>query len=139
MKLRNALLGAAALALAFPAAVSAKPEHGRDHAAHAKPGKSSKARHASTRYNSHASTRYNGYACPPGLAKKNPRCVPPGHWKKGNRLTSGWTRYYTPYDRLPEYYRSRYDMDPDYRYLYRNDRVYVIDAVTRAIVDIFVR
>lgn len=142
MSIRIFLMGAAALAMAAPTVTMAdpgKPKSGSNRAAkahtgHGKESKSSRStRRASTGY------RYAGKACPPGLAKKYPGCIPPGQWKKGNRIPSGWSNYYVTYDRLPEYYRDRYEMNPDYRYLYRNDRVYVIDAITRSIIDVILR
>ena len=77
--------------------------------------------------------------CPPGLAKKYPGCIPPGQWKKGYRIPSTWSNYYVGYDRLPDFYRDRYEMNPDYRYMYRDGRVYVIDAITRSIIDVLTR
>lgn len=83
-----------------------------------------------------AENQYSGYGCPPGLAKKSPACVPPGQakkmWNEGERLPLNY-RYYTDYADLPESYRTRYPYDDDYRYVYQNDRVYVIDAVSRAV------
>lgn len=133
MTLRNAILGAAAsFALALPSTAVAAPDkpHGKA-AAHNAAGK-----HRVVRTKATAANRWNGMACAPGLAKKNAACVPPGQWRRGDRLPYSWTRYYTRYDALPDFYRSRYAYDRDYRYIYRNDRVYVIDAVTRAILNV---
>lgn len=124
MGIRSLTLSLAALAMAVPGAVAADPGRHGNHAAgkHVSKGK-----------------RYAGMACPPGLAKKSPRCIPPGQWKKGNRIPGSWADQYLAYDRLPEFYRDRYAYDPAYRYLYQDDRVFVIDAATRAIIDIFTR
>ncbi|WP_343343620.1 hypothetical protein WJT74_08320 [Sphingomicrobium sp. XHP0239] len=108
-------LGAAAFA-ATPAA--AQP-------AHAKGGK-----------NKNQSSYSYGYAqqgCPPGLAKKNNGCQPPGQAKK--RYERGYrfdARYddWTPYDRLPYDVRRRYDLDPRDRYIYDNNYVYRVDPTT---------
>jgi Ni/Co efflux regulator RcnB len=83
--------------------------------------------------------QYNGQPCPPGLAKKSPSCVPPGQWKKGDRLPTSWAGHYTGYSNLPDIFRGRYTDRRDRRYVYQNDRVYVVDAASRAIVDILLR
>lgn len=79
---------------------------------------------------------YGGAECPPGLAKKRPACIPPGQakrmYRQGQRLPNGY-RYYTPYDDLPASLRDRYDLDDDYRYIYRDDRIYVVDPATRLV------
>lgn len=142
MSIRIFLMGAAALAMAAPSIALADPgkrDGGPHHAAKAHGGQGKA--HKSTRSYKRLSTgnRYAGKACPPGLAKKYPGCIPPGQWKKGYRIPSGWSNYYVGYDRLPDYYRDRYEVNPGYRYLYRDDRVYVIDAITRSIVDVILR
>lgn len=80
-----------------------------------------------------ASNRYGANACPPGLAKKNNGCLPPGQAKKqfnvGQRIPNGYN-YYTDYNRLPSEYYSRYDLDNDYRYIRRNDYLYEVDPLT---------
>jgi len=147
---RTAIALGLAAAIALPGAAMAKPGNGHGNSAAAR------AEHAPMRGGMHhadhmrrdsdhrrdgihRSSRYNGQPCPPGLAKKSPRCVPPGQWKKGDRLPSGWDRQYTAYGSLPAYYRDRYAVNDGYRYIYRNDRVYVVDAVTRAILDVIGR
>lgn len=86
----------------------------------------------------HDRDRAYGYdrACPPGLAKKRNGCMAPGQWKKGDRYPSEWTRYYSRYEALPYSYRNRYSYNPDYRYVYRDNRVYVVNPLTQAILDI---
>ena len=108
-------LGAAAFA-ASPA--DAQP-------AHAKGGK-----------NKNKATYSYGYAqanCPPGLAKKNNGCLPPGQAKKqyeqGYRFDSRYDQW-TPYDRIPYDVRRRYDLDPRDRYIYDNNYVYRVDPTT---------
>lgn len=133
MKIRYVAVAAAAALIALPGAAMAKPGngHGKGHGA-------AEQRDYRTPYRT-SQGNWNGRACPPGLAKKNARCLPPGQYKRGDRVPDGWTRYYTRYDALPSYYRSRYAANPGYRYVYRDDRVYVIDALTRAIVNVLVR
>lgn len=90
-----------------------------------------------------AQRRYGGEACPPGLAKKTPACVPPGQAKggfeAGSRLPTQYRYMPVPSDYLThERYLDaleRYDPD-DYRYYYDDgdtDRVYVVDPRTRLI------
>jgi hypothetical protein len=80
--------------------------------------------------------RYGGAECPPGLAKKSPACVPPGQasrmFREGQRLPSGY-RYYTDYNDIPLELRNRYTLDDDYRYIYRDNRIYVVDPTTSLI------
>ena len=77
--------------------------------------------------------RWNGGACPPGLAKKNPACVPPGQAKRmfreGQRVPANYG-YYTPYDNIPVDYRTRYNLDDDYRYITRDRFIYEVDPLT---------
>ena len=40
---------------------------------------------------------------------------------------------YTTYSSLPQSYRSRYNLNPDYRYVYRGNTIYVVDPKTYAI------
>jgi hypothetical protein len=89
-----------------------------------------------------AEGQYGGHICPPGLAKKSPACVPPGQARRlfteGQRVPNGY-RYYTDLDDIPEAYRGSI---PDiyrsgaYRYIYRDDSVYVVDRATSVIRDI---
>ena len=93
-----------------------------------------------------ADNRYGGAACPPGLAKKSPSCVAPGQAKRrftqGQRVPRGYNQY-TAFDRIPARYR---DDIPEtfrsdaYRYIYRDDNVYVVDRssnVVRSIISQF--
>jgi hypothetical protein len=77
--------------------------------------------------------RYGGAACPPGLAKKSPACVPPGQanrsFREGQRVPSNY-RYYTPYGEIPVNYRTQYNLDDDYRYIYRDQYIYEVDPLT---------
>jgi Ni/Co efflux regulator RcnB len=70
-----------------------------------------------------------GSNCPPGLAKKNNGCLPPGQaksqWNVGQRLP-------VPYrdDYIPSAYRDRYN---DGTYRYYNGYVYQVDPQTYVI------
>jgi hypothetical protein len=78
--------------------------------------------------------RYGGAACPPGLAKKSPGCVPPGQARKlfseGQRVPAGYNGY-TPYEALPAGYRAQ--LDPALRYIQQDQRVYVVDPATQIV------
>lgn len=74
--------------------------------------------------------------CPPGLAKRNNGCLPPGHAKRvfalNQRLPTGY-RFFTPYDQIPLDLRTRYELDDDLRYIYRDNYIYVVDPQTRLV------
>ena len=74
-------------------------------------------------------------ACPPGLAKKNNGCLPPGQARKlyavGQRLPSS-LRYYN----VPVQYRDQYRDNDDYYYRYDNGSIYQVDARTRIITSV---
>ena len=71
--------------------------------------------------------------CPPGLAKKDPACVPPGLAKKGLKRGDYYDR---DYDRID--YPRRYDLPPigSAEGYYRDGRiVYRVDEQTRRVID----
>ena len=76
--------------------------------------------------------------CPPGLAKKHNGCMPPGQarkaarWSQGERLPDGY-RAYTPYDQIPRRYIDQYHLDPNSRYIYRDNSIYQVNPRTRII------
>lgn len=77
--------------------------------------------------------------CPPGLAKKTPACIPPGQakrmWNQGQRIPTSYRDFITRdvlLGRLPVDYRDDIPTG-DYRYIYRDDVVYVVDPTTRLI------
>jgi hypothetical protein len=110
MKQLLLLAGAAALGIAGPAV--AKPGHGHAHGKHA--------------------NRYSLAGCPPGLAKKNPRCIPPGQAKKlarGQRWQNAYGDRYV-FGQIPYDLRQRYDLDPRDRYYYGNGYLYQVDPRT---------
>lgn len=87
--------------------------------------------------------RHNVRDCPPGLAKKNPPCIPPGQAKRmfneGQRLPAGFNSF-SRYNEIPERYRSRVPFSRDARYIYRDERVYVVNPTTRLVtrvIDLF--
>ena len=108
MKQLLLLAGAAALGFAGPAI--AKPGHGHGHQVHG----------------------YSLAGCPPGLAKKNPRCIPPGQAKKLARGQHWRNAYGDRYGfrQIPYDLRQRYDLDPRDRYYYGNGYLYQVDPRT---------
>ncbi len=77
--------------------------------------------------------RFGANACPPGLAKKQNGCLPPGQAKRmfreGQRVPNGYN-YYTDYSNIPVQYRNQYNLDPNSRYIYRNGQIYIVDPRT---------
>ncbi|SFE84039.1 excinuclease ABC subunit A [Roseivivax sediminis] len=81
--------------------------------------------------------------CPPGLAKKNNGCTPPGLAKKGvdrDRRDDAVYRYGVG-DRLGDSYvilrePRTYGLDPRYTYARTGDAVYRIDRETRQVLAI---
>ncbi len=78
-----------------------------------------------------------GWNCPPGLAKKNPPCVPPGQARKATSgfdvgdILSG-----DRYIRIRNPDRYDLDLDPSWRYLRDGDTVYRVDRDTGRILAI---
>jgi hypothetical protein len=85
--------------------------------------------------------RYGGANCPPGLANRDPACVPPGQarrmFREGQVIPQNYG-YYTPYDallgRVPEAYLSQ--IPTGQNYIYRDEAIYVVDPRTRVVTDI---
>jgi hypothetical protein len=139
MKTLIMLAGVAALAATGPAI--AKPGNGNGHS-HA-----NKANHAGHSAAAHGRADRgividrNGrlYAldargsCPPGLAKKNNGCQPPGQAKKlfnvGQRYNRNFGNLWT-YNQIPDYLRSQYDFDRGDRFYYNNGYLYQVDPRT---------
>jgi hypothetical protein len=84
---------------------------------------------------------YGVGGCPPGLAKKNPNCMPPGRYKKlfevGQRVPRGYPGL-IPYNQLPGSLRNRYGpaLDPRSHYIYDRQFIYRVDPVTMAVSDV---
>ena len=116
MKQLLLLAGAAALGIAGPA--FAKPGHGNGHG------------RGLALDNNHG---YGVGGCPRGLAKKNPRCIPPGQAKKMFRVGQRYDRDYGSrysFGQIPYDLRQRYDLDPRDRYYYGNGQLYQVDPRT---------
>lgn len=112
---RHTQILAATLALALPVAgVAAEPGFGRAPDAGIVP--------------------VSAAGCPPGLAKKNPPCVPPGQarnayrdYRVGERLPDGFILIRTP---------SRYGLDPRRTYYERGGYVVQVDRETMQILNL---
>ena len=127
---------AAIAAISAVAPVAAKPGQG--------PGGQKAAKHqnkqdaerrlpATGLYDAFAQQRMRD-SCPPGLAKKNNGCLPPGQAKKhavGSRLPSYLSRY-----NVPVQYQDRYYDNGDYSYRYDNQNIYRVNRDTGLIDDI---
>ncbi len=76
----------------------------------------------------------NPATCPPGLATRG--CIPPGQvnrlFRQGQRLPVNY-RYYTDFDDIPLAVRDRFAIPSGYRYIYRDNVVYVVDPRTRLV------
>ena len=74
--------------------------------------------------------------CPPGLAKKNNGCLPPGQAKKlynvGQRYPLDYGRRWS-YDQIPYEMRRDYGFDPYDRYYYGDGYLYRVDPKTMLI------
>lgn len=72
-------------------------------------------------------------SCPPGLAKKNNGCLPPGQAKKyynvGQRYNRNFGNTWT-YNQIPSYLRNQYLLDQSDQYYYRNGYLYQVDPKT---------
>ena len=77
-----------------------------------------------------------GGHCPPGLAKKNNGCLPPGQAKKlynvGQRYNRNFGNLWS-YNQIPYDLRDRYDFDQSDRYYYNNGYIYQVDPRTMLI------
>jgi hypothetical protein len=135
------LAGAAALIGAGPALAKPGGGHGNAHVVKAQTVHVAKVRPAKARVvtvKSHKAKRSWVTACPRGLVWRGATCIPPGHRTKllavGARVPSGWA--YTPWGTVPVDVRSRYDLDPAYRYIYRDNVIYVVNPRTHLITSI---
>ena len=120
--MKQALLLAGAAALAFVAtSADAKPAHAG--------GKGKHGQHYAG----------GGGGCPPGLAKKNSGCLPPGQAKKlynvGQRYPVNYGDRWS-YDQIPYDLRRQYDLEQDERYYYGDGYLYQVDPKTMIIEEV---
>jgi hypothetical protein len=81
----------------------------------------------------HGHVGYGTGGCPPGLAKKNNGCLPPGQAKKLYNVGQRWPGNYGyawNYNQIPYDLRTRYGFDPNQRYYYGDGYVYRVDPTT---------
>jgi hypothetical protein len=117
--MKQIFLVAGALTLLSAGPAYAKPDHAKGH------GKSH-ARHASGW----------GANCPPGLAKKNNGCLPPGQAKKRYSAGQRWPGSYGynwNYNQIPYDLRQQYGFNPGYNYYYGDGYLYQVDPKTMLI------
>ena len=135
------ILAASAAALAITAPALANPGHGHGNQGNAHAQKAQATSHGYARHGSHTLTTRHGqlYAlsargsCPPGLAKKHNGCMPPGQAKKAYNVGQRYDRshgYRWTYAQIPTELRSRYRLDRNDRYYYRNGYLYQVDPRT---------
>ena len=115
--MKHLLILASVAALASTAPAYAKPDHAKGNKGH--------------------DYAYGyGHSCPPGLAKKNNGCLPPGQAKKLYNVGQHWPRNYGyawNYNQIPYDMRSQYHFDPNDRYYYGDGYVYQVDPATMLI------
>ena len=79
--------------------------------------------------------------CPPGLAKKNAMCMPPGRYRKlfdvGERIPPGYAGLMS-YSEVPDGLKHRYrsDLDPRSRYIYDRQYLYRVDPRTMVVTQV---
>ena len=119
--MKQLLLLAGAAAFAFAAPAVAKPDHAKGHGKHGV-------------HSGHFAPGIGG--CPPGLAKKNNGCLPPGQAKKlyniGQRFPLGYGHAWS-YNQIPYDLRNRYGFDQGSRYYYGDGYLYRVDPATMLI------
>ena len=74
--------------------------------------------------------------CPPGLAKKNNGCLPPGQTKKLYNVGQTYDRAYGStwtYDQIPVQLRTQYSLNQTNRYYYNSGYLYQVDPQTMLI------
>jgi hypothetical protein len=132
------LLAAGAASLAFAAPALADPGKNKGHG-NAKHGQVSKAHGKHARSMIHQgrvdANWWGNRNCPPGLAKKNNGCLPPGIAKKRFDVGDRWNGNYRQWDynQVPLDWRNQYGLDQNNRYYYRDGYLYSVDPRTRLV------
>ena len=120
MKQMLLLTGAAALFFTGPALAKPGQGHGYGHG-------------QSYPHGIQDAVGYGVGGCPPGLAKKNNGCLPPGQAKKLYRIGQRYPTTYGDrlgYGRIPYDLRRQYSLNPQDRYYYSNGYLYQVDPRT---------
>ena len=136
MKHTLLIAGAAALIAAAPAL--AKPGKGQGQG-HGQVHGQVHSKHSAMGHENHGKGTPYGYGrggCPPGLAKKNNGCMPPGQLKKlystGQVLPLNYGNRWS-YNQIPTDLRANYGFRPDARYIYGDGYLYQVDPRTMLI------
>lgn len=133
--MKTIALAAGAALLAFTSPALAKSDKGQGHG-----------KHGASMHNDHNGNfkgkskgslyGYGRGGCPPGLAKKNTGCMPPGKFKKlystGQRYPGTYGSLWN-YNQIPLDLRSQYNLDRSNRYYYGDGYLYQVDPRTRLI------
>jgi len=133
--------GTASLALAAPAGAHPGANHSQGkHAYHKQTVHHGRGRGQAGSFSDASQARaradyWGNASCPPGLAKKHNGCLPPGIHKRSFNVGDRWNGNYSPwrYDQIPTDWRSRYNLDSDSRYYYRDGYLYGVDPKTRLV------
>lgn len=135
MKKLILLAGAALLATTVSASADPGKGHGKGknavvkHSQAHKAGKTTRGLVTSNRFGRLYALSAHG-TCPPGLAKRDNGCSPPGQAKKsfnvGQRYNRNFGNIWT-YNQIPTNLRSQYSFDQSDRYYYRNGYLYQVD------------
>ena len=131
--MKQLLLLAGALALTSAGPALAKPDHAKGK------GKGQQGHGQVKDWDDDFDRGHWGYGtggCPPGLAKKNNGCRPPGQAKKLYGVGQRWPGNYGHawnYNQIPYDMRAQYGFDPRYNYYYGDGYLYRVDPATMVI------
>lgn len=78
--------------------------------------------------------KHHGHKCPPGLAKKNNGCLPPGHAKKyavGQHVPNGVLLHSLPDELLKLLYPPHYGQ----KYVRVDNDILLVDQASRTVID----
>ncbi|MES2119445.1 MAG: hypothetical protein V4513_02590 [Pseudomonadota bacterium] len=73
----------------------------------------------------------NGTCVKSHTVVRSARAMPRARYRVGYRFGPDYS--YTTYSTIPTRYVSRYNLNPDYRYVYNGNTLYVVDPTTYAI------
>lgn len=140
------LCAAAAASLALAASAAADPGQNKGQGKPAKQGQTvqqgqgkQQAKPSKNVYRGQTVANYWGSSlCPPGLAKKNNGCLPPGIAKRRFNPGDRWSGIYDQwtYNQIPRDWRNQYNLDSRNGYYYRDGYLYGVDPQTRIVVSV---
>ena len=133
MKTLALLTGVTALALGTPVLAAPAKGHGNHGKSHVGKGHGKPSQKAKETNGARVFAWDAGGNCPPGLARKNNGCLPPGQAKKlykvGQRYNRNLGNLWT-YNQIPADLRNRYAFDRSDRYYYQQGYLYQVDPKT---------